>query len=190
MKHLNFMVVGTLSIGLLSACNFGGGESSNKHENDSLKMSVSETPSYVDVEQTICDTFKVGTSEYIISLHRFPDSSVPLLVDGGNHQYFDNSVDLKIISGVNEVFSQRLSKDIFKEYLSPEDFQSEPFYGMNFYADKSSAHVLYFTAQVGWAGDGPAFYVKLDLQSKNLSIERDHTMVEVDYEPIETNNNK
>ena len=159
------------------------GKSENPIVNNGNSIVQTEkVPDAVDVEQTICDTLAVGENNYIISLHRYPDTTLPCLVDLNKNLYYDNAVNLEVRLNNECVYSNKITKQIFSQLIPQEELESEPFYGMNLDKAKSNSHHLCFTAQVGWAGEGPAFYLFLNLKTKSFDIERDLSAFDAGYE--------
>lgn len=167
----------------LAAC---GSEPKQKTEiKEEPEPQVESTkPQVVDVEQSFCDTFHVGTTTFDITLRRYPDSLQTMLVDVSNQNYYDNSVVISVKSNKQELFTKKVTKEIFKNHLPEDIWTSEPFWGMNFNPEHSSLQMFCFTAQVGWAGDGPAFFVFINKNGEVVKIEPDNSMIEIDYNPI------
>ena len=173
------LIVFTLLI--VSSCS-----STNKQVPPSVEQTTTssedKTIENVDREQTLRDTLCVADKKYIVHIHRFPDKKAPLLIDVLGNSYYDNSVELTILQQQDTLHHEIITKGKFKHFHSEKEFTSDPLWGMNLSKQKSTPQQLYFTAQVGWGGEGPAFFYILQPNNGEISIERDPSTQEMDYD--------
>ena len=175
-----YWLVACLSMGLMMAC---GGENKRDAANED-KYSVeisSEAEPVADLEQVAEIAVNLGHHNYNVTIRRYPDKSLPLVVDELEQRFYDNSVDIKIVRDQAEFMTRKVTKDDFRKYLSESDYKSGALMGMNCDTARCDAHTLYFTAQVGQAGEGPAFLILIPTNGNPISVLRDESQEDIGY---------
>lgn len=171
--------VAFLVLGMAAACT--GGEQPEKNESvDSVQLAAKTEP-MADSEQTAMVKVKLGGSDYEVSLHRFPDRKLPLVIDELEQQFYDNSVQVTVRRDGEAFFDRTFSKEAFAQFLSETDYKGGMLLGMNCDTARCDRSTLCFTAQVGQAGEGPAFLVLVPTNGGEVKVSRDNLQEEIGY---------
>lgn len=170
-----------ISLSLFYACNVSGEKQLTNANSDTIIEEAEKTPECIDIEQIIHDTILFNSKRIYVNIRRYPDTSLPLLADGYGNYYYDNAVELTLCSTNDTLYYELLTKEKFKELISVNEYTSEPLWGMNFNKEKSDGTQLCFSAQIGWGGDGPAFFYLLNPKNWTSQIAQDISVQDINY---------
>lgn len=170
-----------ISLLLISACGNGGDKSSANEGKQNTEEIVTDEP-MSDNEQRDSINVKLGNHTYDVSIYRHPDKEVPLVIDELDQQFYDNTVDIAVLRDGAEFLTKKITKEAFKEFLSASDYKSSLLLGMNCDTARCEKSTLCFTAQVGQAGEGPAFLILVPVDGGAMSIVRDNQQEEINYQ--------
>lgn len=122
-----------------------------------------------------CDTMTVAGHEYIITIDRKTDESLPRVKDENDVVFFDNTVAVSITDKGRTIYENTFSKADFESYVSDADRAVSVFQGMAFDRDNSAASAICLGAQLGQPGlegEGPAFNVFIPTSGGKARIEK------------------
>ena len=169
-----------LSLGMITAC--GGDNKKDAANNDKYSVEISsETEPIADIEQVAEMNVRLGSHDYEVTIRRYPDKSLPLVVDELEQRFYDNSVDVSIRRDNMAFMTRKVTKEDFRKYLSDSDYRSGVLLGMNCDTARCDVNTLCFTAQVGQAGEGPAFLILIPTNGSPVSVLRDESQEDIGY---------
>ena len=173
-----------LSLGLAMAC--GGDDKKDIANNEKYSVEIEEPAApMADTEQVSTMEVKLGAHDYQVRIRRYPDQSLPLVVDDLDQRFYDNSVEIKILRDGSDFLKRKVTKADFAKFLSESDYKSGILLGMNCDVARCDASRFYFTAQVGQAGEGPAFLILVPTNGGAIQVDRDNTQDEIGYKDLE-----
>lgn len=158
---------------VLSAC--GGKGDNSAPAADSVAVVQNKGPRPAEDELTRCDTARLGGRTYVVSIHRYADTSLPTVTDPLDQIFYDNCVEVSLTRDGEPFFTKTFRKEAFSGFLSEADRTSCILLGMAYDESKSSAGHICLAAQVGQpgTGEGPAFTVDIPADGGACSIVRD-----------------
>lgn len=163
-------------------CSCGNGADKNAANKDTTTTVSAQDEPIAEMQQSVKTNFKLDGHEYAVSINRNPDKSLPLVVDEFDQKFYDNSVEIIINRDGLNFFNKKFTKEAFADFL-PENFvQANLLLGMNCDTARCENKRLCFTAQVGQAGEGPAFLVLIPTDGGPVSILRDEQQEELNYD--------
>ena len=174
-----YWLASCLSLLLFTACGNGGDKKANE-EKENTENVVQDEP-MADSEQIDTIDVKLGKHEYAVSIHRFPDKKLPLVVDELDQKFYDNSVKINISRDGAQFLEKKVTKEAFMDFMPADVYKSGLLLGMNCDTARCTTSTLCFTAQVGQAGEGPAFLVLVPTDGGNVSILRDNQQEDIGY---------
>ena len=168
------------SLLLITSCG-SNSEKDNADKGKEYTEAVNEDEPMADSEQRDTVNVRLGNHTYKVSLYRYPDKKQALVVDELDQKFYDNSVDINILRDGVDFMKKTVSKDAFLNFLSESDYKSSVLLGMNCDTARCERSSLCFTAQVGQAGEGPAFLVMVPVDGGPVSITRDNLLEDIGY---------
>ena len=179
MKKKYWLVAG-FSLGLMFACGGNSKKETMNNQKDSVSVVNAEKP-YAESEQKASLSFTMGPHTYRVSIYRYPDQKLPLVVDDMDQKYYDNSVEVSIQRDEETLASRIITKEVFKSMLPENDYRAGMLLGMNCDTARCETSRLCFTAQVGQAGEGPAFLVYIPTDGGEMCVSRDMQQEDISY---------
>ena len=167
-----------VSLLLLTACGNGGDKKGVDEGKENTENVVSDEP-MADSEQRDSINVKLGQHNYAVSIYRYPDKQQPLVIDELDQKFYDNTVEIKVMRDGSELLSKKISKEAFKDFLPAAEYKSGLLLGMSCDTARCANSTLCFTAQVGQAGEGPAFLVLVPVDGRAVSILRDNQQEDI-----------
>lgn len=142
---------------------------------DSLAQTTAKDAPYEEPELKNTFTAKLAGKNFEITVVRRADKSLPVVTDELGKQFYDNRVDVTILSDGEPFFERSYTKEAFADFLSSAEKQGTVLLGMAYDSEKSDASTLRLGAQIGQVGieEGPAFSVEIPLDGGASSIVRD-----------------
>jgi hypothetical protein len=172
MKKIVIAVAAAAGMTLMSC----GSEKASTPQADSVKTVATQGPQPADNELSRDYRSTIEGHNYVISIHRTPDSSLPTVKDELDQEFYDNRVVVTITRDGDSIFHQALTKEDFLDYLSADERRGSILLGMVYDEEKSSRLHHCLAAQVGQpgTGEGPAFTIEIPLAGgSTFSIVRD-----------------
>ncbi len=163
-----------LFVVLIAACS-GKKSESQTSDNDTTTTAKANTP-YANSSQTNDYTARLGGTDYVVTISRSADTSLPVVTDELGNKFYDNRVNVQVKRGAEQVLNKTFTKENFSEFLtSQSERQGTVLLGMAYDSEKSDGHTLRLGAQIGQVGieEGPAFTVEIPLDGGAVSIVRD-----------------
>lgn len=153
---------------------------SKKNDNDSESVAdehqyTTDAPQPSTSNLFRSDTMVVVGHDYIVSIDRKTDESLPRVKDENDVVFFDNSVAVTINENGGTVFERTFTKADFESYLSDADRAVCVFQGMALDRDHSVSTSVCLGAQLGQPGldgEGPAFNVFISTTDGKVKIEK------------------
>lgn len=120
-------------------------------------------------------TDRLNGHEYLVTISRQPDETLPKSIDELGNEYSDNRVDVVITKDGQDFFSRTYSKNSFLNMLSESESLGTVLLGMAYDSQKSNEKILCLAAQIGQIGieEGPAFTIEIPLAGGTPNIQRD-----------------
>ena len=175
-----YWLASCLSILLFAACGNGGDKQDANEGKENTENVVQDEP-MADSEQMDTINVKLGKHTYAVSIHRVSDKQLPLVTDELDQKFYDNSVNITISRDGDQFFTKKVTKEAFMDFMPAEVYKSGLLLGMNCDTARCTTSTLCFTAQVGQAGEGPAFLVLVPTDGGNVSILRDNQQEDIGY---------
>ena len=179
-----YWLAACLSLGLMTACD----EDNKKEVANNEKYAVEvpkETEPVADLEQVSKMSVRLGGYDFEVGIRRYPDRSLPLVVDELEQKFYDNSVEVTILRDGEVFMTKTVTKKDFEKYLTENFAKSSLLLGMNCDTARCNQNTLCLTAQVGQAGEGPAFLVLIPVRGGNVSVLRDESQDDISYKDVE-----
>ena len=149
------------------------GNKAESSETDPQFAADAPQPSSSDLFRN--DTMVVVGHDYIVTIDRKTDESLPRVKDENDVVFFDNSVAVSIKENGGTVFERTFTKADFESYLSETDRAVCVFQGMALDRDHSASTTVCLGAQLGQPGldgEGPAFNVLVSTTDGKVKIEK------------------
>ena len=175
-----YWLAAVLSLGGMMACGGDGKKESANNDKYAGEVQV-ETAPMADVEQTSEISLDLGQHDFEVRIRRYPDQELPLVVDELEQKFYDNSVEVTILRDHVAFIERKFTKQDFASYLTETFCKSSMLLGMNCDTARSDRKTLCLTAQVGQAGEGPAFLVLIPTDGGAASVMRDETQEDISY---------
>ena len=175
-----YWLAACFSLLLFSACG-NGGDKNGANEGKEKTEDVATDEPMSDSEQRDSINVKLGNHNYAVSIYRYPDKKQPLVVDELDQQFYDNTVEIKILRDGADFMEKKITKKDFADFLPSADYKSGLLLGMYCDTARCEKSTLCFTAQVGQAGEGPAFLVLVPVDGGTVSILRDNQQEDIGY---------
>lgn len=180
MKKYKLLWAACLTLGGLTACQENAAPKNETVAQENV--AEKDLQPMADTPQTATTNLNIGNHRYAVTLRRAPDESLPLVVDELDQRFYDNAVEISILRDDAEWFAQKVTKDTFGELLSDAERKGSLLLGMSCDTARCDRSRLCFTAQVGQAGEGPAFLYLVPTGGGAPSVQRDNLQEEINYE--------
>ena len=175
MKKILIMACAAGMLTLLPAC--GGQKTSDAaSKQDTVQTATNSNAPYADPSQENSYNAKLGGKDFVITIKRAADKSLPTVTDDLGKSFYDNRVDVTITCNGQPFFSKSYTKEAFASFLTTKsETQGTILLGMAYDSAKRDGHAIRLGAQVGQVGieEGPAFCVEIPLDGSASSIVRD-----------------
>ena len=165
-----------MAVLVISALSCGGNKNDKEvAATDTVQQAQAIEKPYADSPSTYAQSVKLGGHEFIISITRKADPSLPVVEDELGKKFYANRVEVNITTEGRDFFHKSYTREAFEDFLSKEELQGTVLLGMAYDSDKSDAHAIRLGAQVGQVGigEGPAFTVEIPVDGGASSIVRD-----------------
>lgn len=95
-------------------------------------------------------THTIGGTRYDYSFRIACDTSLAIVTNPQDYQYYDNKATLVVKSGNTEIINRTFTKNAFKEYVSEEVFNHSALIGFAYNEDESQdRQAIHFIATIG-----------------------------------------
>ena len=154
----------------------GGKKTESEASTNDTTTAVASNKPYADPSQKNEYKAHLGGADYVVTILREADSSLPIATDDLGNKFYDNRVIVTVKRGAEEVVNKTFTKENFSDFLTTStDRQGTVLLGMAYDSEKSDGHTLRLGAQIGQVGieEGPAFTVEIPFDGGAVSIVRD-----------------
>lgn len=172
MKRTLILTAGALVI-LLAAC--GGSGEKKQTAADSVAVQRPSGPIPAENALTRATTVSLGGHTFHVEIRRFVDKEQPTVKDDLDQEFYDNGVEVTVMSEGSKFFHHTFKKDDFAGFVPEAERRAYVFLGMAYDDRKSGGRTLCLAAQLGQpgTGEGPAFTIEIPLDGGAFSIVRD-----------------
>lgn len=172
MKRTLILTAGALVI-LLAAC--GGSGEKKQTAADSVAVQRPSGPIPAENALTRATTVSLGGHTFHVEIRRFVDKEQPTVKDDLDQEFYDNGVEVTVMSAGSKFFHHTFKKDDFAGFVPEAERRAYVFLGMAYDDRKSGGRTLCLAAQLGQpgTGEGPAFTIEIPLDGGAFSIVRD-----------------
>lgn len=160
----------------LASCSSKKSDAEAQNVDSTQTINNSNAP-YAEPGQSNDYTAKLAGKEFVITISRAADKSLPTVKDDLGKEFYDNRVDVLIKCDGQEFYKKSFTKDAFAEFLTTAaERQGTVLLGMAYDSAKSDGHAIRLGAQIGQVGieEGPAFSIEIPLNGGATSIVRDN----------------
>ena len=144
MKRTLILTAGALAL-LLTAC--GGNGEKTQPAADSVTVRQPSGPVPAENPLTRATTVNLGGHTFHVEIRRFVDKEQPTVKDDLDQEFYDNGVEVTVMSEGSKFFHHTFRKDDFSGFVSAAERRGYVFLGMAYDDRKSGGRTLCLAAQ-------------------------------------------